>query len=371
MTETASMNGHIGSDAFLDCRGVEKQFGGLRVLSSLDLAVKQGEFLSLLGPSGCGKTTLLRLIAGLLQPSRGSIWIGGDNVTNTPTNHRNIGVVFQTYALFPHLSVEENVAFGLKARRVPKAEVGPAVAKALDMVRLRNYATRAITSLSGGQQQRIAVARALAVQPRLLLLDEPFSALDRKLRETMQVELRALLRGLGITSIFVTHDQDEAFAMSDRIAVMNGGVIDQLDRPSAIYDRPSTPFALEFVGLSSRLSGTVTRARDGVVTVDTEFGEIRASGVHSPGSKVMLAVRPEHIRLAGNDKASENENRITTTLSDIVSTTGKQYLHFRASRPDQILVETRNDLESASQGMSMTLSWPSEKTMAFPVSAPS
>src|SRR5437763_9170791 len=242
---------------YLDVRGVAKRFRDTPVIEDLDLQIKAGEFVSLLGPSGCGKTTLLRIIAGLLAADRGRVTLDGADITHVPAHKRNVGVVFQNYALFPHLTVAENVAFGLKARGTPTAEIESVVARALALVRLAEYGPRAIFALSGGQQQRIAVARALAVRPKLLLLDEPLSALDRKLRETMRMELGHLLHDLGITAIFVTHDQDEALVMSDRIAVMHAGRIEQFETPAAIYARPATPFVLDFVGMSTRLRGPV------------------------------------------------------------------------------------------------------------------
>ena len=252
---------------------------------------ERGEFVSLLGPSGCGKTTLLRIVAGLLGVDRGSVKLDGQDITALPPHKRDVGVVFQNYALFPHLSVAENVAFGLKARGRGAGETREAVARFLDLVHLADFADRSVRALSGGQQQRVAVARALAVRPKLLLLDEPFSALDRKLRETMQIDLRRLLRELGTTSVFVTHDQDEALTMSDRIAVMNRGAIEQLDTPEAIYRRPATAFALEFVGLSSRLAGTVLGTENGLVTVDTAFGRLVASGNFIKGAPVLRGLR--------------------------------------------------------------------------------
>ncbi len=219
-----------GGAAYLDVVDVAKWFRATPVLQGLGLQVRAGEFVSLLGPSGCGKTTLLRIVAGLLAADRGRVILDGADITRVPAHQRNVGVVFQSYALFPHLSVAENVAFGLKARGTPAAEIGATVGRVLALVRLADHAERSIFALSGGQQQRIAVARALAVRPKLLLLDEPLSALDRKLRETMRMELQHLLRDLGITAIFVTHDQDEALVMSDRIAVMNAGRIEQFRR---------------------------------------------------------------------------------------------------------------------------------------------
>ncbi len=234
MTDTAS-------PAFLDVRKAAKAFGPTTVLDGVDLAVARGEFVSLLGPSGCGKTTLLRIVAGLLSSDSGAVVLDGVDISTKPPHHRDVGVVFQSYALFPHLTVAENVAFGLEARGAPKDEIRATVARFLNLIHMEALADRSVRALSGGQQQRVAVARALAVKPKLMLLDEPFSALDRKLRETMQIELKRLLREVGTTAIFVTHDQDEALMMSDRIAVMNRGRIEQLADPATIYKRPRRP----------------------------------------------------------------------------------------------------------------------------------
>ncbi len=244
-------------EAHLDIAGVGKRFRQTVVLDDLSLAMRKGEFVSLLGPSGCGKTTLLRILAGLLRPDGGKVRLAGQEIDRLPPHRRNIGVVFQNYALFPHLTVFDNVAFGLKARGTPKAEIAPRLTRMLEMVRLAPMASRAISQLSGGQQQRVAMARALAVNPELILLDEPLSALDRKLRETMQVELRQLLHEFGMTAIFVTHDQEEALALSDRIAVMRAGHVEQLGTPEALYDQPATRFVADFIGTTNLLSGTV------------------------------------------------------------------------------------------------------------------
>src|SRR6266705_2702537 len=234
-----------GGAAYLDVVDVAKWFRATPVLQGLGLQVRAGEFVSLLGPSGCGKTTLLRIIAGLLTADRGRVILDGADITRVPAHKRNIGVVFQSYALFPHLTVAENVAFGLRARGTPASEIDT------------------------------MVAHALAVRPKLLLLDEPLSALDRKLRETMRMELGHLLHDLGITAIFVTHDQDEALVMSDRIAVMHAGRIEQFDTPATIYARPATPFVLDFVGMSTRLRGTVAGVDGHELVIDTAAGRVR------------------------------------------------------------------------------------------------
>jgi putative spermidine/putrescine transport system ATP-binding protein len=351
----------VASDPFLDVAGAEKAFGVTTVLGGVDLGVGAGEFVSLLGPSGCGKTTLLRIVAGLLSADRGSVKLDRQDITRLPPHKRDVGVVFQNYALFPHLSVAENVAFGLKARHRSDAETRDAVRRFLDLVHLSDFADRSVRALSGGQQQRVAVARALAVRPKLLLLDEPFSALDRKLRETMQIELRRLLRELGTTAVFVTHDQDEALTMSDRIAVMNRGAIEQLADPKSIYRQPATSFVLEFVGLSSRLSGRVAASEAGIVTVDTALGPLRGPGRFVQGADVLIAVRPERIR------AGEGENRTTATLLDAVFQGSKVQLHFKAPDGDQLMAETA-DLESAvpPPGSLMTLGWAIADTLVYP-----
>jgi len=347
--------------AFLDVTGAEKSFGAATVLGGVDLGVAGGEFVSLLGPSGCGKTTLLRIVAGLLAADRGRVRLDGEDITGRPPHRRDVGVVFQNYALFPHLTVAENVAFGLKARRRPAGEIGATVKRFLDLVHLADFADRSVRALSGGQQQRVAVARALAVRPKLLLLDEPFSALDRKLRETMQIELRRLLRELGTTSVFVTHDQDEALTMSDRIAVMNRGAIEQLDTPETIYRRPQTAFVLEFVGLSVRLSGKVVAATAGKIEVDTALGRLRAGGNFAPGAAVMLAVRPERIK-AG----VVGENSVTAALRDAVFQGAKIQLHFEANDRDQLMVETA-DIPSGipAPGTMLALGWAVADTLVY------
>ena len=350
------------SDSFLDVAGAEKAFGGVTVLGGVDLKVAAGEFISLLGPSGCGKTTLLRIVAGLLAADRGAIRLDGEDIGARPPHRRDVGVVFQNYALFPHLTVAENIAFGLKARKRPAAEIAPTVQRFLELVHLTDFADRSVRALSGGQQQRVAVARALAVQPKLLLLDEPFSALDRKLRENMQIELRRLLRELGITAVFVTHDQDEALTMSDRIAVMNKGGIEQLDVPAAIYRSPATAFVLEFVGLSSRLSGTVVGQDYDHVIVETAFGPLRAPGSFVAGAAVVLAVRPERIQVnAPGDYA------LVGRLRDAVFQGSKIQLHFETQGSDQLMVETA-DLSDGlpPPGTEMRLGWAVADTLIYP-----
>lgn len=276
---------------------VTKRYGTATAVDDLSLDVQPGEFLSLLGPSGCGKTTTLRMIAGFEYPDGGDILISGRSVLNLPPYRREVNTVFQAYALFPHLTVAENVAYGLQQRRVPKAEQRERVSEALDMVQLRAFADRKPTQLSGGQQQRIALSRALINRPSVLLLDEPLAALDRQLREEMQLELKLLQARLGTTFVFVTHDQAEALSMSDRIAVMRAGRIEQLDAPDAIYAEPASAYVASFIGQQNFVHGTV-RATGGAV--DTAIGVIagRWGGERvAAGQPGVAAIRPEYIRL--------------------------------------------------------------------------
>lgn len=350
--------------AFLDITGAGKSFGAATVLDGVDLAMGRAEFISLLGPSGCGKTTLLRIVAGLMRPDTGQVVLDGDEITRKPPHRRDIGVVFQNYALFPHLTVAENVAFGLRARGAARETIAPTVARFLGLVQMGAFADRSIRALSGGQQQRVAVARALAIGPKLLLLDEPFSALDRKLREAMQIDLKRILREVGTTAIFVTHDQDEALTMSDRIAVMHRGRIEQLDTPAEIYHRPATPFALDFVGLSSRLAGTVLREENGTVAIETSAGLIHAPGRFIPGSKVLVGVRPERISVG-----SRGDNAVQARLTDAVFQGARVQLHFAAPEGGRLLVEAHEAPAGIAPGASLTLGWMLADTLVYPAPA--
>jgi putative spermidine/putrescine transport system ATP-binding protein/spermidine/putrescine transport system ATP-binding protein len=287
-----------GNNADLRLEKVFKSFGPVVAVNDITLNIDRGTIFSLLGPSGCGKTTTLRLIAGFEQPSAGEVYIRGQRVTKTPPYRRDFSMVFQSYALFPHLNVAQNVAFGLRMRRVPRSERGAAVDEALALVKLDALADRYPRQLSGGQQQRVALARAIVVKPAVLLLDEPLGALDKMLREEMQVELRELQQRLGITAVFVTHDQEEALTLSDRVAVMRNGVIEQIGTPREIYDRPLTEFVAGFLGASNFLDGRVVSREGSVVVVETAGGRVRvADDSTSIGIKVRLAVRPERVRM--------------------------------------------------------------------------
>ncbi len=290
---------------------VQKFFGSTPAVRELVLEIREGEFFSILGPSGCGKTTTLRMAAGFELPDAGRIFFDDENVTSLPPEKRHTGMVFQNYALFPHLTVFENVAFGLRARKHPPAEISPRVVAALDLVDMRELQNRPVTQLSGGQQQRVALARALAVQPKILLLDEPLSNLDAQLRRTTRTELKNLQRRLGITTIYVTHDQEEALALSDRILVMEKGLAQQVGTPEEIYHTPANLFVMSFIGASNALSGTITAADNGKIHVTGENWQLHlpADREHEWPVKtsVHVAFRPEHGRLLSSSSAKSAE----------------------------------------------------------------
>jgi putative spermidine/putrescine transport system ATP-binding protein len=285
--------------AFLTLSALDKSFGANHVVQSFNLDIDQGEFISLLGPSGCGKTTVLRMIAGFETPSAGSIRIGGQTVTHLRPNQRNFGMVFQAYALFPNLTVAQNVAFGLKVKRVSDAEAALRVDEMLQLIGLAEMGGRYPFQLSGGQQQRVALARALAPRPRVLLLDEPLSALDAKIRVSLRAEIRDIQRKLGITTIFVTHDQEEALSMSDRVVVMNGGRAEQVGLPFEIYNHPKTRFVANFVGTLNTLDAVVTDPAAGDVTIQGLPLRLPHPVKALNGAVVGLALRPETVHLDG------------------------------------------------------------------------
>jgi putative spermidine/putrescine transport system ATP-binding protein/spermidine/putrescine transport system ATP-binding protein len=308
----------------VELHAVAKRYGNFTAVQPMDLSVEAGAFVTLLGPSGCGKTTTLRMVAGLAQPSAGDILIKGARVNDVPIHRRNLGIVFQNYALFPHKTVFDNVAFGLKYRKVTKAEITRRVDRALELVRLPQMADRFPNQLSGGQQQRIALARAIVVEPDVLLLDEPLSALDANLREEMRVELKKIQHQLGITTLFVTHDQSEALAMSDKIIVMNQGRIEQQGSPEEVYTRPASVFVARFLGNANLLDGRVLGRASGCLRIGVGgLGELlaEANGVASAdGDGLRLVVRAEKLHLAG---AAASEAG-TTSLAGRIETVDYQ-----------------------------------------------
>ena len=285
----------------LDVDSVSHRFGSFQALDDVDVSVEAGQILALLGPSGCGKTTLLRIIAGFVRQTRGAVRIDGASIDHLNTNMRNIGIVFQNYALFPHLTIFENVAFGLAARNAKSDFINRKVRECLEVVQLPHVADRYPRQLSGGQQQRIALARAIATEPQILLLDEPFGALDKNLRLDMQIEIKRLQRQLGLTAILVTHDQDEAMSVADRIAVMNKGKVEQIGSPTEIYDQPATSFVNGFIGNTNLLKGRVTELNESTATVALDAGvTVVASGRDGlvKGGQAFISVRPEQVALS-------------------------------------------------------------------------
>ena len=285
----------------ISIRGVSKYFGAVHAVDGVDLEIQRGEFFSLLGPSGCGKTTLLRLLAGFEAPSEGEIYIDDEPMSAIPAYQRPVNMVFQNYAIFPHLDVRGNIAFGLRKSGLSKAEMNAKVEEMLNLIKLPGYAGRGATQLSGGERQRVALARALIKRPKVLLLDEPLGALDKKLREQMQLELRALQKSVGITFVFVTHDQEEALTMSDRIAVMSKGRALQVEAPTGLYERPNSRFVADFIGTMNFFDGQVRKAGNGTAIVDAgPLGTIEAATegeAPTAGADVVVAIRPEKMKL--------------------------------------------------------------------------
>jgi putative spermidine/putrescine transport system ATP-binding protein len=338
--------------ARLELERLSKHFGPTVAVREVSLDVRDGEFVVLLGPSGCGKTTTLRMIAGFLAPTGGKVRVGGKDVTMLPPWKRNAGMVFQSYALFPHLTVAENVAFGLQMRKLPKPAIPGRVAEALTLVRLGGLADRLPRQLSGGQQQRVALARALVIRPDVLLLDEPLSNLDAKLRETVRVEIRELQRQLGTTTVMVTHDQEEALIMADRLVVMSEGSVRQVGTQRDLYERPADRFVAGFVGRSNLLPGRMVGPRQ----FQTEGGVAIActDGALGPG---VIALRPERLMLGS--AAAELDNRLSGTV-ELVSYLGASIdVHVRVSAADRVVVSQPNRADSAQpkEGDTIDVGW--------------
>jgi spermidine/putrescine ABC transporter ATP-binding subunit len=329
---------------------VEKSFDGkTRVVDRIDLAVAPGEFFALLGPSGCGKTTTLRMIAGFEEPDDGRITVGGEDVTHMPVHRRDMGMIFQSYALFPHRTVAENVAFGLRMRGLDKGAIGTRVAQALRQVALEGYEARRPAQLSGGQQQRVALARAIVIRPRVLLCDEPLAALDRKLRQSMQVELKQLQQQLGVTLIFVTHDQEEAMTVSDRIAVMNAGRIDQIGSPAEIYNRPRTRFVSDFIGEINLFEG---EWRDGAFVSNGKA--LPAEGMQKPGEgtiKGTIAIRPERLRL------TEGGGTLSGTIKTSIFVSGQMIYRVATDSGQELIVKEADSGQPRPAGTKVGVAW--------------
>ncbi len=301
--------------SFLELTDVQKRFGEFVAVEDFNLAAERGEFISFLGPSGCGKTTTLRMIAGFEQPTAGRIALEGADITDRPPNKRNVGMVFQSYALFPNMTVADNIGFGLKVRKRPSDQIRKRVDELLELINLPEKGSRYPYQLSGGQQQRVALARALAFEPQVLLLDEPLSALDAKIRVALRQEIRSIQRQLGITTVYVTHDQEEALSLSDRVVVMSEGRIEQVGTPFEIYNFPTTAFVASFVGTLNILPGLVTDAARGELTIAGQPLRIDKSFEGALGREVRVALRPEMISLGAD--AANGANRLTGKVTDV------------------------------------------------------
>jgi putative spermidine/putrescine transport system ATP-binding protein len=344
---------------YLDLRGLEKRYRDQAAVADLSLTVQRGESVALLGPSGCGKTTTLRMLAGLVAPDRGTIRVDGADVTGLPAHRRNMGYVFQSYALFPHLSVQRNVAFGLEERGVARAEIDRRVSEALDLVHLSGLGQRRPRELSGGQQQRVALARALVIRPSVLLLDESLSNLDAKLRDAMRHEIRSIQRSLEITTLFVTHDQVEALTMCDRIAVMDRGRIVQVGTPEEIYEAPATRFVADFVGRSNVLQAT--RGSDGRAVV---WGE--PLPLLCPAAEAEAFVRPQRMRiLPASEPAGPDAVRLTGTVLRNVFV-GDHVEVLVEGTGGQVVVEMQSGVALPAVGSTVAVAWPVRDTLLFP-----
>lgn len=345
----------------LELRGLVKRFGTHTAVDAIDLTVTPGEFVTLLGPSGCGKTTTLNMIAGFIEPDAGSIRLQGRAVEDLPPFRRDLGVVFQDYALFPHMTVAHNVAFGLRMRRVPRAEAARRVAEALELVKLGGLGGRRTQQLSGGQRQRVALARALVIQPAMLLLDEPLSNLDLKLREEMRGEIAALQQRLRIATIFVTHDQGEALTMSDRIAVMQQGRIEQIGTPAEIYECPASRFVAGFIGSINVVPATVLGgpAADGLALLDTKAGPARArlGRGTAAGTAVALTVRPERLKLGRTGSAPDHAVAWQVQIDHVVYLGARIELRLRLADGTTLLADTVNDGSAAWKAGEPAIGW--------------
>ena len=353
--------------AYLEIRNLTKKFGDFTAVSGISLDVEPGEMIALLGGSGCGKTTILRMIAGFTPPYAGTIAIGGREMNGIPAHKRNVGIFFQNYALFPHMTVYDNVAFSLKLQKLPKEQIAQKVGGMLELVRLDGMEKRFPRELSGGQQQRVALARALVMEPALLLLDEPLSNLDAKLRVAMPVEIKRIQRELGVTTIIVTHDHEEAVSLADRVVVMNAGHILQIGRPEAVFDYPENPFVADFMGFTNLFSASVTQAEDGWVIVRAPGGSQFRVRNHfhtpfTPGDAVQLAIRPDNVVLA----APGMENAATGTIRNITYKGVVSRIDVEGVLKDALLHVNIHNYESGEAGARIDVCLPADKLLIYP-----
>jgi spermidine/putrescine transport system ATP-binding protein len=351
--------------------GVTKAFKETVAVDDLSLEIHEGEFFSLLGPSGCGKTTTLRMIGGFEEPTEGTIYLEGKDVTSLPAYKRNVNTVFQSYALFPHLNVEDNVAYGLKRKKVDKSEIATRTNEMLELVDLPGYGSRKVSQLSGGQQQRVALARALVNRPGVLLLDEPLGALDLKLRKQMQLELKRIQSEVGITFVYVTHDQEEAMTMSDRIAVMNAGKMEQIGPPQEVYELPATPFVAGFLGASNLLSGKVANVNGTLAQVRLDEGSVvtlAADRLPVTSGPIHIGVRPEKVDIRAADGAATRQtNAVEATVTASTYTGVSTSYECRTKDGSRIVVYVQNfggDIAAVAAGQNVRLMWEPEHTFA-------
>ena len=363
MTET------VQGRPFVHFDGVQKSYDGeTLVVKNLNLEIAPGEFVTMLGPSGSGKTTCLMMLAGFEAATSGEIYLKDNPINNVPPHKRNIGMVFQNYALFPHMTVAENLAFPLQVRRMRRGDVKKKVARALEMVQMGEFGNRKPAQLSGGQQQRVALARALVFEPELVLMDEPLGALDKQLREHMQYEIKHLHEQLGVTVVYVTHDQSEALTMSDRIAVFDDGIIQQLAPPEVLYEQPDNAFVAQFIGENNRLAGTVTAVENGVASVTLDSGnEVQALAINcdGPGTKSLLSIRPERVQI---DNPSV-PNRLEGQVLELIYLGDHIRCRIRVAGHDDFIVKVPNSPEHAmlQVGQTYGVGWKTEDCRALDV----
>jgi spermidine/putrescine transport system ATP-binding protein len=354
----------LDRSAAIALEGVRKGFGNVAAVQDVSISIAEGEFFSLLGPSGCGKTTSLRMIAGFVGPDSGRILLHGDDVTDVPPNRRPVNMVFQQYALFPHMSVYDNVAFGLKVKRVPRGDHAGRIKEILRVVELEGMEKRRPRQLSGGQQQRVALARALVNRPAALLLDEPLGALDVKLRKQMQLQLKAIQNDVGTTFVYVTHDQEEALAMSDRIAVMNGGRVEQIGAPREIYERPATAFVADFIGSLNAFDLRIDElvGENAVMRLNERERIVAAVGSgHRPGETLRVAVRPERVQFGTGESQLFGGSRLEGTVAEVVFLGMYTQFHVETAAGRLVAHRLADDGEALEPGARVTLSWEPEQ----------
>ena len=368
--QNASSSDKSPNDSFVRFEKVQKSYDGeILVVKDLNLDIPEGEFLTMLGPSGSGKTTSLMMLAGFEPATHGEIYLGGQSINNVPPNKRGIGMVFQNYALFPHMTVAENLAFPLLVRKMGKAEIEAKVKRALEMVELPQMGGRRPAQLSGGQQQRVAVARALVFDPKLILMDEPLGALDKQLREQMQYEIKHIHENLGVTVVYVTHDQSEALTMSDRIAVFEDGVIQQLSTPDDLYERPMNSFVAQFIGENNKLHGKVSKVSGDSCVVDLDGGgQVRAATVNNTavvGNRITLSLRPERVEIEPTKKSTDNV--LTGEIKELIYLGDHIRTRMNIAGNDEFIVKVPNSAghKPLAEGAKINVGWKAEDCRAL------